>query len=136
MADYYTRFSVVLQLDATQKEYALDLANKAESHRNEDEPLPSDFPADLKDVLEEWSFETEKDEEGLWLNSENGGIDAVCAFIQHLLQKFDPQGRVSFEWANDCSKPLTDAYGGGAAVITAKEIKVMSTYEWLQSQGV
>ena len=64
----------------------------------------------------------------------NGGLDAVCEFIQHLLQKFDPRGRVTFEWSHDCSKPRVDAYGGGAACITAKEIKSMSTAAWLNEQ--
>jgi len=63
-----------------------------------------------------------------------GGVDAVCLFIQHLLQKFDPQGRVSLEWSHDCSKPRVDAYGGGAAFITATEIKTMSTAAWLKAQ--
>jgi hypothetical protein len=58
-------------------------------------------------------------------------MDALCAFIQHLLQKFDPRGRVEFEWSHDCSKPRVDAYGGGAAIITAKTIRMMSTCQWL-----
>ena len=30
----------------------------------------------------------------LWLHSSKGGFDAVCSFIQHLLQQFDLHGRV------------------------------------------
>ena len=87
MADYYTRFSLVLKLQVpTQQEYALDLAAKARRHRFEDEPLSSDSPANLVDVLEDWNFETEKNDDGIWLHSDYGGTDAVCAFIQHLLQ--------------------------------------------------
>jgi hypothetical protein len=63
-----------------------------------------------------------------------GGVDAVCAFIQHLLQEFDQKGYVTFEWSHDCSKPRVDAYGGGAAFITAKEIKSVSTAAWLNEQ--
>jgi hypothetical protein len=134
MADYYTNFSLVLNLkDAAQQEYALDLAAKADRHCSEDEPLPSDFPESLAEVMEDWHFETEKDGDGIWLHSMYGGIDAVCAFIQHLLQKFDPKTCVKFEWSHDCNKPLVDAYGGGAAVITAKEIKTMNTSQWLDS---
>jgi len=65
---------------------------------------------------------------------ETDGIDAVCAFIQHLLQRFQLTYRVSFEWSHDCSKPRTDAFGGGAAVISAKEIKTLTTSGWLQEQ--
>ena len=61
-------------------------------------------------------------------------MDAVCAFIQHLLQKFDPRGRVAFEWSNDCSKPRVDAYGGGAALVTARKIKSLTTGAWLHRE--
>ena len=137
MADYFTNFSLVLPLkDATEQQYALDLAERAASKRFEAEPATADLPEDLKDVLEDWAFETEKDgDNSIWLHSYEGGIDAVCAFIQHLLKKFNPEGRVEFEWSNDCSKPRLDAYGGGAAVITANKIKSMNTSQWLQRQA-
>ena len=100
--------------------------------------LPADFPKALVDMIEDWQFETVADDSGtkygLWLHSMYGGVDAVCAFIQHLLQKFDQKGYVTFEWSHDCSKPRVDAYGGGAAFITAKEIRSMSTAAWLNAQ--
>jgi hypothetical protein len=134
MADYFTKFSVVLDLkEPEQQAYAMDLADKAARYRTDDSPVPADFPTDLVEVLEDWTFETEKDTGGVWLQSDYGGIDAVCAFIQHLLQKFKPQGNVSFEWSHDCSKPRADAYGGGAAYITAHEIKTMNTSDWLNA---
>jgi hypothetical protein len=138
MADYFTNFSVVINLASkAQQAYALDLADKATiAHR--DEQLPEDFPEALKDAIEDWQFETEANESGtkhgLWLHSTYGGVDAVRAFIQHLLQKFDPQRYVAFQWSHDCSKPRTDAYGGGAAVITAQKIKTISTGAWLQKE--
>jgi hypothetical protein len=139
MADYYTRFSLVLELpDEAAQAYALNIAQEAADMRFGDEAqeLRADFPTSLVDVLEVWNFETEVEnasgQYGLWLHSCNGGIDAVCAFIQHLLRTYQPGGSVSFEWSNDCSKPRTDAYGGGAAIITARRIKTMNTGEWLQ----
>ena len=138
MADYYTNFSLILSLptEAAQK-YALELNHQAEQAHQGDE-LAKDFPKELEPVLEDWQFEMEADdqEHGIWLHSMNGGIDAVCAFIQHLLQKFDPAGKVTFEWSNDCSKPRTDAYGGGAVIITAQAIKTMSTGQWLAENAV
>jgi hypothetical protein len=138
MADYYTNFSLVLNLaNETEQAYALDLAHKAGLAQQGDE-LPADFPKALVDMIEDWHFETIADDSGakhgLWLHSMYGGVDAVCAFIQHLLQKCDPQARVTLEWSHDCSKPRVDAYGGGAAFITAKEIKTMSTAAWLNEQ--
>jgi len=139
MADYFTKFSVVFNLpDAAAQGYALDLANDASRAQQGDE-LPGDFPPSLKNAVEVWNFETDPSgtdgKSALWLHSEEGGIDAACAFIQHLLQKFDSSGRVSFEWSNDCSKPRADACGGGAAIITAKKIKSMNTNQWLHKNG-
>ena len=138
MADYFTNFSLVLNLaNEAEQAYALDLANKASLAQQGDE-LPDDFPKALVDIIEDWQFETDADnsgaKHGLWLHSTAGGLDAVCEFIQHLLQKFNPTSHVTFEWSHDCSKPRVDAYGGGAAFITAKEIKSMSTAAWLNEQ--
>ncbi len=138
MADYFTKFSVILSLpDEAAQTYALDLAQQARAGQQGDE-LPEGFPKELADIIEDWNFETEADspakEHGVWLHSDYGGVEAVCAFIQHLLLKFDPQRRVTFEWSHDCSKPRIDAYGGGAALITAQEIKTMSTSQWLAEQ--
>ena len=136
MADYFTNFSLQVRLpDAAAQTYALNLALEA-SRINQGDEASADFPAELHEYTEDWCFDTDADvvekQPGLWLHSSNGGIDAVCAFLQHLLQKFNLPETVTFEWSHDCSKPRTDAYGGGAAIITAKEIKTMSTSQWLQ----
>ena len=138
MADYFTNFSLLMALptEAAEK-YAIDLAERAFRVHMGDES-PDEIPASLRDVAEDWQFDTDpgcpSSGWGLWLHSSDGGIDAVCAFIQHLLERFDPTGSVSLEWSNDCSKPRVDAFGGGAALITAKKIKSISTGQWLDRQ--
>ncbi len=139
MANYFTNFSLIVPLPTeAAQQYADDLAQQALYIRMGDEAMPDDFPASLQEIVEDWCFETvanqPSDGPGLWLHSSNGGIDAVCAFHQHLLQKFDPAGHVALEWSNDCSKPRIDAYGGGAALITARKIKTINTGEWLHRQ--
>ena len=139
MADYFTNFSLQIRLpDEAAQTYAVNLARQA-SRLNQGDEAEGDFPAELQEHTEHWSFEVEadvvEDKPGLWLHSSDGGIDAVCAFLQHLLQKFDPAGQVTFEWSHDCSKPRVDAYGGGAAIITAKKIKTMSTCQWLRENA-
>ena len=89
MADYYTNFSIVLNLaNEDEQTYALDLAHKASLAKQGDEVL-AEFPTALLDVIKDWQFETVADDSGtghgLWLHSMYGGVDAVCAFIQHLL---------------------------------------------------
>ena len=136
MADYFTNFSLMLCLaNEAQRTEALELAHQAVNLRDGDE-APAGFPESLRKVVEDWCFQTDPGSEPheLWLHSSTGGIDAVCAFVQHLLQKFHPTGIVTFEWSHDCSKPRTDAYGGGAALISAKEIKTFNTAEWLREQ--
>jgi hypothetical protein len=135
MADYFTNFSVILPLTKKQQEYAVELANQADHHRCDDEPLPGTFPEDLVNETEDWTFETVSTPDGLWLHSQYGGQESACAFIQHLLQKFEFAPAVTFEWSHDCSKPRTDAYGGGAAFITSTEIETFSTSEWLQKMA-
>lgn len=138
MADYFTHFRLIVPLpDEAAVQYALDLAEQAFHTRMGDE-MPTDFPASLRDVIEDWQFDTDSNDpsngRGLWLHSSDGGIDAVCAFIQHLLGRFAPEGHVTLEWSNDCSKPRVDAFGGGAALITAEKITSISTGEWLHQQ--
>ena len=135
MADYYTNFSFIIPIkDPVQSEYVLDIAQTANVHRFEQDQLPPSFPSELREHLEDWRFEVERCEEGIWLHSEEGGVDAVCAFVQHLIQKFAIPGPIAFEWSHDCSKPRTDAFGGGAAIIMATEIKIMTTCDWLRQQ--
>ena len=139
MANYYTNFSVVLKLpDETAQAYALDLAHQA-SQGQLGNDLPKDFPKALADVIDDWQFETEADSpaEGhsIWMHSDCGGVDALCAFLQHLLRKFNPGGRVGFAWSYDCSKPRLDAYGGGAAIVTDRSIKSIETSQWLVKHG-
>jgi hypothetical protein len=138
MADYFTNFSLILPLPNEEAQnYAVELAERACEFQLADKAVPDDFPASLRAVLEDWWFEVEPRQPegcGLWLHSSSGGIDAVCAFIQHLLQQFEPEGHVTFEWSHDCSKPRTDGFGGGAALITAGKIRTFNTAEWLQRQ--
>jgi len=133
MADYFTNFSLILRLNKEQQEYALNLVNAVEGYRNEGRSLPADFPECIGEVVEDWPFDVEAVSEGIWINSQYGGQESVCAFIQHLLHKFDFAPSVAFEWSHDCSKPRTDAYGGGAAYITSTEIETFSTSEWLRA---
>lgn len=135
MADYFTNFSFIVQLtNAAQQDQALDLFKKT-SGIQQGEEVPNDFPAALKEFADDCVFEVEAGSQAntLWLHSDCGGIDSVCEFVQHLIKQFKLLP-VAFEWSYDCTKPRTDAYGGGAAYITAEEIKTISTSEWVQQQ--
>ena len=140
MANNYTHTSLIVELpDQAAVDYALGIHASAEEARNEDAPLPADFPESLKDSVENWYFDVEDNKPpsglyGIWIHSENSDIDSIAVFIQHLMQKFDIKDPICFEWADDCSRPLLDAYGGGAAIITVDDIKCMSTGGWISRQ--
>ena len=135
MADYFTNLSFIVPLkDDAQKQYVLNLSHTASTNRYEETEMPANFPESLKDVMEDWTFEVEDVEEGIWIHSSSGGIDAVCAFVQHLLNRFDTAPFITFEWSHDCTKPRTDAFGGGAAFITKTEIETTSTSDWIRSK--
>jgi len=138
MANYYTNCSFILPLPTKEAQvYALNLHSQAKAIYKGEEKSKK-FPNSLVEVAEDWGFDIEPQYPAencdLWLHSKNGGVDAVCLFIQHLLRKFNPTGYIGFEWSHDCSNPRTDAYGGGAAVVTAKSIKTTSTGEWLHKR--
>lgn len=136
MADYYTHFSFIVALAHVEHQtYALELFRQMSAIREGDD-IPPEFPATLLSDADDCVFELDAGSEPheLWFHSSSGGTDAVSVFVQHLLQRFQSTGVVTFEWSHDCSRPRTDAYGGGAAVITASEIKTFTTSEWLQTQ--
>jgi hypothetical protein len=138
MADYFTNFSFVMPLpnEAAEK-YALDLAQQAERIQQGDE-ADNAFPEGLREFIDDWTFETNAGcpahDWGIWLHPDAGGIQSVCAFIQHLLTRFDPNGYVSFEWSHDCTKPRLGAFGGGAVIITSRKVNLMSTGTWRERQ--
>jgi hypothetical protein len=140
MADYFTNFSLIIPLPTQEAmDYAIQLAGHASGIQLGND-MPGDFPESLRDVTDDWMFETDANDtsegRGIWLHSINGGIDAVCAFIQHLLERFAPGEHVALEWSHDCSKPRVDAFGGGAALITARKIKIINTGEWLHREVI
>jgi hypothetical protein len=51
---------------------------------------------------------------------------------EQILTEFKFKDSVTFEWSHDCSKPRTDTYGGGAAVITKAGLETMNTSEWIR----
>jgi hypothetical protein len=133
MANYYTNFSLVLPLNQEQQEYALNLVKQVQAYRD-DQPLPTDFPEHLRETVEDWSFEVQAVKDGLWINSQEGGQDTACLFIQQLLQRYQFAPYVAFQWSHDCDKPRLDGFGGGAAFITSTQIETFCTSEWLRTK--
>jgi hypothetical protein len=56
----------------------------------------------------------------LWLYEEEGcTLDKPIGIVQEFFKKFRPTATLIFSWAETCSKPRVDEFGGGACLITA-----------------
>lgn len=159
MATYYDKFTIDVPLPGeTTRQYTLDLYNQAE-HWHKWNDLPQDFLQIIKDAHKHeslldydrggvlqyaqlggedgtefyfgWDFDMEVCDDGLLLHSSEGNIAVVCLFIQHLLKRFALHEKVVFQWCRDCSNPGVAGYGGGAAIVTSGDIRIMSTGRWL-----
>ena len=59
----------------------------------------------------------------VWVGSEDSGdVDYTADLVQAFLRRFELDLVVAFQWANTCSKPRLDAFGGGAAVISRRNM--------------
>lgn len=130
MADYYTKYSVVIPMSAERSAYAKSVydASGDAVFSGSKEGMPEAL-ADDEDYIDGFCFECVVQSDGIWINGWEGGLESAIKFIQHLLEHFNDDGTVVFEWACDCSKPRVDAYGGGAVRITRHEIETVSTGE-------
>jgi len=125
MADYFTHFSCALDVvTADNAARAFELYN--------------DTPADDDGFsLSDGFLLSLNDESGsqLWIYDDAGGDpERVIEFVLRCAEQFDLQGLWGFEYANTCSRPRFDTFGGGAHVIdlgARKSIGCVSTNEWL-----
>ena len=128
MADYFTHFSCLLDVGTSENALAAHrLFTKQRLEDGErDEPLCSGFELTLQ--------EGEADHI-LWIHDDTSGdVEQVIGFVLRLAQEFDLKGLWEFDYANACSRPKVDAFGGGAHVIdlgARKSIGWISTQEWL-----
>ena len=125
MANYYTQFSCELDLKATTnisraKEIYSDLVNSAD-------PTPNYGSLNVR---------FEDDNTCVWIYSdESGDINAVVGFVNHCAKEFSLTGLWGFQYANTCSKPRLDDFGGGAVLIdlaTQAVVSSIDTSKWLE----
>jgi hypothetical protein len=105
MAEYYTQFST-------------EIENLTEAEREWIKENIVGYALENDDDLFSYDFEGN----GLWIYAEEYGVpEAVADFVQDFFKKFRPQAIKVIGWANTCSKPVTDAFGGGYVLVTAQE---------------
>lgn len=92
-------------------------------------------------MYEQFQYDEDEDEDEdgdpkcLWLHDDEGNCNPehVAAFVCKLAQQFNLKGKWGFEWADTCSRPLLDSFGGGAIAIDLATgvVENLRTFEWL-----
>ena len=142
MADYFTKLSIAVDLPEPAARWAIALADRLDRLAEDDE-LPSSGDAALDRAASEiaagepmgtgcdWLY----DQGRLWVSTDESAEPAsITAVLQRTLQRFELPEAITLQWSWDCSKPRADAFGGGAAIVTAGAIETFSTAEWLDQQ--
>lgn len=115
MADYYTLFSFVVALDGDTAwvDELWPLLDSANSDTEPDHPIfGSEGVFGLPDV--------QPSDDGLWFHDDVGcsDIDTTIAIVQWVLDHPGTPATVEFSWAETCSRPRPDSFGGGAALVS------------------
>lgn len=64
-------------------------------------------------------------------SGESGNVEQIADFVQSYLKKFCPKGYFHMSWADTCSKPRVDEFGGGFCIVTAPKIIWFNESEWV-----
>lgn len=129
MADYYTHFSCLLDVGTPENAArALNLYN-ALADENAAEDQPSDGFL--------LSIQPEHGGTQLWMRDDvTGDPEHVIQFVKRCAAEFSLSGSWGFQYANSCSKPRIDGFGGGAHVldlVTGETVVWIYTDGWLSS---
>ena len=125
MADYFTHFSCLLDVGTPeQAARALDLYN-ALSDENAAEDPPSDGFL--------LSIQPEHGGTQLWMRDDGtGDPEHVIQFVKRCAKEFGLTGLWGMQYANTCSKPRVDGFGGGAHVL---DLATGETVAWTYTDG-
>ena len=125
MDDYFTHFSCLLDVRTPRNaERALELYNQLSAEGASEDPPSDGF------LL---SIEPSHGGSQLWIRDDvTGDPERVIDFVLRCAGAFDLTGRWGFQWANTCSRPRLDAFGGGAHVL---DLGTRKTVAWIDTAG-
>lgn len=129
MVDFFTHFSCLLDVGtADNAARALDLYNRMMEANTAEDPPSDAF------LL---SIQPEHGGTRLWIRDDvTGDPQAVIDFVLCCAEEFGLSGRWGFQWANTCSRPRVNAFGGGAHVLDLgrrKTVAWVATNPWLDT---
>lgn len=131
MASYFTQFSFQVPSDDPARVVALYEKLTQDESGDPTEDYPEGHP--IFPDGEAWGLPdlaVDSDDGMVWVHDDAGesSIDTTVAVVQWILRlNADPEDAVFFEWADGCSRPLLDAYHGGAALVTATDCQTLHT---------
>ena len=125
MADYFTHFSCLLDVGTPENAArALDLYNLLSEAGASEEPPSEGF------LL---SIQPEHGGTQLWMRDDvTGDPERLIQFVKRCAAEFRLSGRWGFQYANTCSKPRLDGFGGGAHVL---DLATGETMDWIYTDG-
>ena len=125
MADFFTHFSCVLDVGTPDNAArALDLYNALSAENAAEDPPSDGF------VL---SIQPEHGGTTLWMRDDvTGDPEHVIQFVKRCAAEFGLKGLWGFQYANTCSRPRTNAFGGGLHVL---DLATGKTVDWLYTDG-
>jgi hypothetical protein len=93
----------------------------------------------LEDSGVSHQFETDSEPDGwgryLWLHADvSADLEQVASFVQRFLRQFRPDRYWSLTFACTCSKPRVGAFSGGAAFVTANDIKWQGSHAFIEAE--
>ena len=122
MADYYTMFSTTISYQTEdQRDWLLDKLGSGVIDDNDGESYP------VCDIVDE------PGDQAIWVYENEGGgdLDALFDIVAEFQKLFSIETPWHISWANTCSKPRLEAFGGGAVFIHKGELAYMSTDSWI-----
>jgi len=140
LANYYLLFSFMIPGPVTGEErewLTAALKEPEEAFRSLDSPDdPRPWVDDMGYFGFSYQFEADP-AEGLWIYSEESGTPGLAAeLLADFLTRFRPDQSLGFTWAETCSKPRLDAYGGGAVAVhgDGRPTEWMNAVGWLDER--
>lgn len=141
MADNFLQSSFVIE-NVTKEESAWLERVFASLALFEADDVDSDTQAFLKDLFQArdladltwgWTLNMDVNDACIFCE-ESGDPDAMSTVLQRFLLRFRPDQYITFTWAETCSKPRVDEFGGGAALVTSHSSEWMHAHDWVQDK--
>jgi hypothetical protein len=125
MAEYFTHFSCVLDVGSPENAArALDLYNTLSAKGASEKPPSEGFLLSIK---------PEYGGTKLWMRDDvTGDPERLIQFVKRCAVEFRLTGRWGFQYANTCSRPRLDGFGGGAHVL---DLATGETIAWTYTDG-